>query len=359
MSKQITQRIKGIAIILMLMHHFWGFSAWVLPENQKIVLLSIAGYDIEKIIGIGGKICVYIFAFLSGVALYYNQERYTYLLYRIKKIVSLYLNYWSCLVIIILIGAICREPLPRSIPQVLQAIFALNTGVQSYGTGVVGSTFAWYIAFYAEVLLSWGVLHKIISKLNFSFWVDSAVIILLIKMVTVVLDDLGVLQIWTFTQYFYYIQILIIGYLAAKYDMYNRMKQIFNEKKYASCVEMLLIGLVFGVQTIFNDFAGIPTNNIFTPVFVFCVADLLEKYFHGRIAILLDILSLYSMDIWLLHSIFFMPNRTIQFIAYAPHIGLLIVVWVTGLTILLSWCKNNCLSYLRRLGRTGSNDSKY
>lgn len=359
MSKWITQRIKGIAILLMLMHHFWGFSAWVLPENKKIVLLSIAGYDVEKIIGVGGKICVYIFAFLSGFALYYNQERYKSTLYRVKKILSLYLDYWSCLAIIIVIGAICREPLPHSTQQVLQAIFALNTGVQSYRTGVVGSTFAWYIAFYAEVLLSWGVLRKLLSKLNFSFFVDSAIVVLLIKMVTVALDVLGVLQIWTITQYFYYIQILIIGYLAAKYDVYDRVKRIFDGKKYAACVELFLIGISFCVQTIFNDFIGIPTNNVFTPIFVLCVADLLEKHFHGRIATLLDILSSYSMDIWLLHSIFFMPNRTIQFIAYAPHIGLLIIVWVAGLTILLSWCKNNCLSYLRRLRRTGRKDSKY
>jgi hypothetical protein len=47
-----------------------------------------------------------------------------------------------------------------------------------------------------------------------------------------------------------------------------------------------------------------------------------------------------STNIWFLHGIFFTPNRTLQFIAYWPHYGVLIVLWVLiitgGISVLLS-----------------------
>ena len=61
-DRQCTFFIKGIAIILMVAHHMWGFK-------------SVD--DAPMLIGLGkaGKICVAIFAFISGFGLYLSYTR--------------------------------------------------------------------------------------------------------------------------------------------------------------------------------------------------------------------------------------------------------------------------------------------
>lgn len=43
-----------------------------------------------------------------------------------------------------------------------------------------------------------------------------------------------------------------------------------------------------------------------------------------------------STNIWFLHCIFFTPNSSVQYIAYAPHYGILIIIWVLIMLIPIS-----------------------
>lgn len=69
-DRQCTFFIKGIAIILMVAHHMWGFKSvddfsggW---QNVAPMLIGL---------GKAGKICVAIFAFISGFGLYLSYTR--------------------------------------------------------------------------------------------------------------------------------------------------------------------------------------------------------------------------------------------------------------------------------------------
>lgn len=66
LSKDYSNMVKGMAILMMIMHHIWGF-----PEKIPGLLLS----NIEVQIGSAAKICVSIFMFLSGYGLYYTFEK--------------------------------------------------------------------------------------------------------------------------------------------------------------------------------------------------------------------------------------------------------------------------------------------
>ena len=59
-----------IAILLMVFHHFFGFDDFRNPQNYYIESFNIHGISFERMLAAFGKICVSIFAFFSGYALY-------------------------------------------------------------------------------------------------------------------------------------------------------------------------------------------------------------------------------------------------------------------------------------------------
>lgn len=84
LNKRATTLIKAAAIILMFVHHFWGFPSWVAAGNAKFEW-SLMGIDIEREIGRIGNICIGMFAFISGYAMYINRDRYRKIGYSLKK----------------------------------------------------------------------------------------------------------------------------------------------------------------------------------------------------------------------------------------------------------------------------------
>ena len=59
LDKKSSNIIKGTAIILMIIHHFWGFNHWVIESNNYSYILKDHP-GMEYIIGGFGKICVAI-----------------------------------------------------------------------------------------------------------------------------------------------------------------------------------------------------------------------------------------------------------------------------------------------------------
>lgn len=87
-TKEDTKIIKGIAIILMLIHHLWGFPDRIIGGELKHIL-NIDGKSIISLIGAYGKICVSIFFFLGGYGIYMNAKKKNFDL--LEKIKGLYI----------------------------------------------------------------------------------------------------------------------------------------------------------------------------------------------------------------------------------------------------------------------------
>ena len=64
---QDTKAIKAIAIILMLMHHLWGFPDRIADE---LSIFGIHNTDIIVIMGNFGKVCLSILFIFGGYGLY-------------------------------------------------------------------------------------------------------------------------------------------------------------------------------------------------------------------------------------------------------------------------------------------------
>ena len=77
LTKESTIYIKGIAIILMFCNHLFPIIEWIYPENMYWSI-SIGEKTIASYIGGYGKICVAIFAFLTGIGFYHTLKKYSW-----------------------------------------------------------------------------------------------------------------------------------------------------------------------------------------------------------------------------------------------------------------------------------------
>ena len=72
LTKDISAKIKGIAIILMIMTH--TFSLFGAKSNFFVLPLLNTGTTFEAVLGRSAVICVYLFAFISGYGLFHSYK---------------------------------------------------------------------------------------------------------------------------------------------------------------------------------------------------------------------------------------------------------------------------------------------
>ena len=73
-DKKSTLLIKGIAIILMVCNHLFPIPEWIYPENQ-FISIPLGSKTLAAYVGGFSKICVAIFALLTGIAMYYTYSQ--------------------------------------------------------------------------------------------------------------------------------------------------------------------------------------------------------------------------------------------------------------------------------------------
>jgi len=141
--------VSGIAILLMVFHHFFGFDDFRNPQNYYIESFSIHGISFERMLAAFGKICVSTFSFLSGYALYKmadNYRTYPKVLLRLGRFL---IDYWIVMALFLLYAVIIGDELPDIHNFMLNLAGLATLPVSTY----VNVAFAWYVAFYILWLL--------------------------------------------------------------------------------------------------------------------------------------------------------------------------------------------------------------
>ena len=158
-------RIKGIAIICMYVLHFFAHPDWILAENMYRTLTPW-GAVILPMLSNFGHICVALFAFTSGYAMYIQREKYAHLQYRICKCFTFLIQYWFVIAAFMLYGFLAGETMP-DIPTFLMQSVGIGTDIYAQGLNVCT---AWYVFFFLVFVL----LHPILIKLSVkNFVIDS------------------------------------------------------------------------------------------------------------------------------------------------------------------------------------------
>ena len=101
-SKSDTAIAKLIAILLMMLHHLFGFTDRIAPENMYHSLHIYQGQPLEAVICASFKVCVAFFLFLSGYGTYLSIRKSKNISQTIAaRIYRLLKNVWQVMLIFV------------------------------------------------------------------------------------------------------------------------------------------------------------------------------------------------------------------------------------------------------------------
>lgn len=330
-SKEKTEYIKGIAIILMLFHHLFGFPEW-LADGVKYIGIPLRVNTVEYAIGRFGHICVALFAFVTGYGMFFSYRSGGIFKKSVRRGVSFLLGYWLVLFGIAIPVNLALGKTDITPSLVLLNLFAIDNTLVS---------FAWYVRFYLALLITLPIAYAMMSSASLT----SAAFLLVPPIAIIALgriasDSLLVGRCtYLASEYFLWIGCALIGMCFAKYGFFGVLARIASRLGRARIPSLLLLCAVlmfcraYFPETICGAFN---LDCLYAPIFVFLFGSLAE-YLPKIVRRLLKILSRHSMNVWFLHSLFFFRTARLMPIAYLPRVSVLCVVWVVLLCLPVSW----------------------
>lgn len=331
---EMSTLIKGIAIIFMVIHHLFGFPAWYI-KGIDYSGITILGKTLPQCTLYSVKICVNMFAFITGYAYFYNKNQT--LRYGIKKIWGLLKRYWFILFAIFIPIAVLYNHQQISKDVIFFNLFALDKRIV---------TFSWYIYFFVVTMLTLPFVIKIFNgKKIYEFIFPIACftsLSLLINYIKIIVPDDFKWIANDLNNILYCYPCIIVGYLIAKYDLFNRFFDKYFKPKYLwqACV---IVFLVLGCRSKYEKVIDVNLDIIYVPILIYTLiiifSNLRIKVFNK----IIKILGENSLNIWLLHSIIFADawvGDLPQKIAFLPKNPILVVIWVFVLLLPISICIN-------------------
>lgn len=327
----------------MFLHHFFTFPSWYVESISYPELAYFASHFCQPL-----KICVPVFAFLTGYLYYFNPDKS--FKYSFRKITDLLINYWAVylplLVIAVLVCEYRFEP-----TTFLYELFALKRPVM---------IFCWYVYFYYTAMLLLPVIVKFL--LNKQGGGGMASFLLVFVGTNVACQALGIklaghdtlLQVINdFRSWF---PSVISGYCVAEYKIFeNYFDKCCNSNwgKYQKRIVWLLllalpfvgryysawftIGYVgFKTDTLSISFS---TDMLYAPCFIYAlicfINDVERAGALGRAANkVLSEIGKKSMLMWFVHCIFFSgaTKEVLQPYLYFLHEPILVTLWGLAVT---------------------------
>lgn len=314
LDKTSSKIVKGTAILIMLIHHIFGFEKWLINDNT-FSGLSILGNNLLSFIGKNGRICVAMFAFITGYAYYisFNKNEINNKKYILKKIIDFLINYWIILFFIYIpINFIFKCKYELTILSFIKNMF---------GIGELMVYFGWYVWFYIVVMLTLPIVITVSRKIKYS-----EVVLIIINVfcyfVTLLLSKKTGNNFQMLKELFIYYPCVLLGYIISKYGIFTRISNkwsILNNTLVClvGCILIFIFRYVLGYKRILDILLIGP--------WIYFLIGVLKKC--NIISMVLLWLSKHSTNFWFLHGIFFFGNRCLQSVLYKPKFDLLILLW--------------------------------
>ena len=316
-EKDDTNFIKGIALILMFIHHFWACPAFYAEGISYPNLLWVYKYLFAPT-----KICVFIFAFLTGYFYYYSKKK-TFK-YSVKKITDLWITYIVIFLLLLLV-AIKLNVYNFDIQTLILEFFAIRRPIM---------VFCWYVIFYIISILILPIYFKLSENYPVFCFFISIILPPILNFSSSILFQRRLIpqEVEQTISFLTYFPCVASGLLFAKYGFFFEFKKLLNKKsKFINIIISLAIILFSSLARFFTesyDFA-------LTPLFVYGVIEIYHNVNFKRIFFAVNIIGKYSLLMWFIHCIFFnsCKNYT-QKILFFPENPVLVTLW--GLLICLT-----------------------
>lgn len=333
-NSDMSLKIKGIALIFMIIHHCFGFPDWYV-NNVNYSDIVILGINFDELCRAPMELCVALFAFLTGWAYFYNKNKN--LKYSIKKVLNFLINYWIILFLIFIPINILLKEVDISFGVVIKNMFALKNSIVM---------FAWYVYFYVFTMICLPFVVKGFSGkpvLDFLLFICGCVFFINILGHVEIERQYLILDL---SNCFCWFQCVFIGYFCAKYKIFEYFyKYIYTSSILRSLViSIIILGCRLKWENVFN----INLDIIYAPIIVFEMLNILNYYNKKTVNKILRFLGQNSVNVWFLHSIFFSEytREYFQRIAFLPNNPILVVIWVIILCIPVSLILNYFMRYV-------------
>ena len=320
LTKEDSQTLKGLAIILMLFHHlflnkerFINFSGAYFPINENLLIN----------ISIACKICVSIFAFISGYGLYYSLESYSggFFCWIKQHLIKTLSSFWF--IALFFYGAVfllnyffnfynCTLPSNNIFMNIIY-IFLDIIGISNLiNTFTLCGTW-WYIGTAIFFILISPLLYNLIKKYTFTILILIALIPYIFKLGYPGGEN-------TLT----YLPIFGCGMYFANNKLFNKVTEykISNNSIISTIIKFTILlggGFVCIVITMKTEMKKDNLWPVFYCVFPMIVILLCKLYIFKIVTIAksLQFLGLHATNIWLCHT--FIRENLLRFYSYFPH----------------------------------------
>lgn len=326
LTRDETNFVKAVAVIMMMMHHFWGFSTWrVAGVALEPTLYFPGGPSLSWISARQFKICVAIFAVITGYGWGLGQVSFRKTLKRIGKVVVIY--EW-CLAVEYILNAIAAPgfaSLRDLIDQVTLCFF--------HGELLIG--FAWYVRFFILAALSYMVFVRLMRACR-NRLVQGIVAIVPFWCVYYCLWKWAMpwLQFADVLDYLTYMPCIMIGTWIA-----DSRIPIWKSKQPSLPYSLLWMALCFALlYARYYASSRAYLDVLLAPCLIYCLSNLYTASGLTRFHSGFGTLAACGTYMWLLHSIFFLTPGAEQFqkILYFSKSPLLVFLWGFLLVFLAS-----------------------
>lgn len=327
MSKNTTQKIKGIAILIMIMHHFIVYSFF-----EVSYLITLFGYAC--------KICVAIYAVLSGYGYHFAKEKT--IKYGLKKIWGLLQIYWISLFTLFIPAAILGG----------WQLTPWKLIVQMFGLLPNLNWFAWYVFFYIFCMLVMPILCKY-NVFRFKPWINLCIMIVIPYILEVVLHSIPNYEnntiIHDLFSCFLYFPCFLIGYWMAENKIIDKVRKV----KFLCNPIICIIGIlsIFALRIVVKTIAGFQLDVFYAPILICLLAISFEKKDYMIISPIINTLGKYSTGIWFFHAVFFSGyvcewfKPILMIVSWPP----LMFLWLVLLSLLGAFIYQKILCGLKAL----------
>lgn len=307
LNRDDSTALKGIAILLMIMHHVLIKDYYIDPD------VSLSNIVILRLM-VMGKVCVGLFMFVTAYGYALKNRDWLYSFSHIKRLL---VRYWALLLVFIALGILAGNH-PDSI-TVLLNLFGLSSAY---------SCANWYVYFYIYAMLVLPLLAWLIDR-NGVWTVLLSVVVCGLASFLLKSDNLWLKVV---RECLFYTPVLAVGcYLA-------QLGVSFIKHRFSTIELVLVLALVLAAGCMSRDIYGFCTFTVLIPVMAWMMVALLRHQGLLSLRAVLIKLGQLSLYMWFVHSVFFssMTRSLFQQSGFWPKNLLLVYLVVFGISLVVS-----------------------
>lgn len=353
-TKENTKQIKGIAIVLMLMHHLYLFPDRIPYDMELATNIYIFGKEFTQILGEFGKFCVPLYMFLGGYGLYMklnSEKQASGSNSLVSHYIKLYMAYWKVFLIFIPIGFL----LFNNQPQYCNDATICNRFSGYYLKVVIFN----FVGISDSLVSEWWFFSAYLFALfiGFVFWelfknrrnlhIELASVIIWYILTT----DVFTMMPWTegyasmeANPWFYnlcmnsqYSVYLLLGIIIAKYQVFDAWNKLIEG--FVRIEKILISAFIIILVVDIDVFLSVPGYiMILIPMFTFaCVVFIEETKVFKK---LLKVLGEHSTNMWLIHGFYCYYFYPIVKVVYGSKNAIISLLVLVALSLASSYLVN-------------------